>query len=116
MPEETPAGLLNMDEIVRAIVEDHGIYAYLEHTGGGCATIYAGARDKEGYFQAVAGPGNISWVPEIPSTGHVDEFYVSPDDQGDTKAADVTELGATTEAAIAELIVRLVRTGSVQPT
>lgn len=73
---------LDLDRIVDLL---HGgdIPAYVEQTGGGCATIYAGKQLTEpeqdrGCYQVVAGPGwfeGINWT-----RGHASrhEFYIGP--------------------------------------
>ena len=52
---------VNFERIVAA-VKDRGIFAYTEHTGGGCATIYAGPQhtdpqDGEQYWAVAVGAG-----------------------------------------------------------
>ncbi|MEU4295404.1 hypothetical protein AB0E63_44900 [Kribbella sp. NPDC026596] len=54
---------LDLDDVVDRIHEQ-GVWAYVEQTGGGCATIYAGAwrsvpdgRYDRTMYSAVAGPG-----------------------------------------------------------
>lgn len=106
---------INMDEIARIVREEHNVRAYVEHTGGGVATIYAGETDADGHYQACAGPGEIGW-DSTPSFGDLNDFYVGPDDGGKTNPAPPMELGATTEAEVAALIVRQVTVGGVQPT
>lgn len=96
-----------MDTVVE-LIHDMGIWAYVEQTGGGCATIYAGAKytDNEGdqRYSAIAGPGTYGW-DRRPSYGHTTEFYIGPDDQGETDSIDCATAGALTEADLATLIV-----------
>lgn len=79
----------NMDELVR-LIEQRGVKAYVEMTGGNCATIYIGDTlpkvecsccDGE-HYALVAGPGNFGWGKR-PSTAYWDEFCYGPDDHGD---------------------------------
>jgi hypothetical protein len=55
---------LNLDTIAE-LIHRHGIWAYVEQTGGGCATIYAGAqytnRKAGTTYAAIAGPGTYGW-------------------------------------------------------
>jgi hypothetical protein len=86
-----------VDEIAR-IAPD--VVAYVEQTGGGCATIYAGKRRESatgdadsfsadavlfqhphedfGRWPIMAGPGSFDWHGRD-HTAHVDDFYVGPD-------------------------------------
>jgi hypothetical protein len=103
--EEDPvAGEFCMSDVVdriREIAPD--VVAYVEQTGGGCATIYAGLRrpvvpaepeylsDEAVLYQApgeldedwgrwpvMAGPGSFDWHGRD-HTAHLDDFYVGPD-------------------------------------
>jgi hypothetical protein len=98
---------LDMDRIVR-LVTVQGIWAYVEQTGGGCATIYAGARYTNRFgdpaFAAVAGPGTFGWG-QRPSIASPEEFFIGADDQGETPVIDCAAIGARNEQAIADLIV-----------
>lgn len=74
----------------------YGVPAYVEQTGGGCATIYAGEQidrfgDGDLYWQIAMGPGwfeGPAWT-----NGHavIGDFYIGPDDQGDTPPVTVPE-------------------------
>lgn len=101
---------LNLDRIVEILVNQHRLdQAYVEQTGGGVATIYAGPTrpDPEDpsarRFAAVAGPGSYGWGHRA-SVASLDEFYVGPDDQGEADAIDVATVGAVTEEQVAALI------------
>lgn len=112
---------LDLDDIVDRINEQ-GLWAYVEQTGGGCATIYAGAWhsvDDDPYssgsriaYSAVAGPGSFGWG-ERPSTGDTCEFYISADTLGDTRSGfqgvDCTDLEITSSNDVANLIVAQAR-------
>lgn len=104
MPEHD----LNMDEIARIIRDDHGMPAYVEQTGGGTATIYAGttAKDEDGdeRWTAAAGPGAYGWGRDEISWGNLAEFCVGPDDNGEAGYVDVADIGCRTEADVAKVI------------
>jgi hypothetical protein len=102
--EEPLAGEFCMSDVVdriREIAPD--VVAYVEQTGGGCATIYAGLRrpvvpaeteylsDEAVLYQApgeldenwgrwpiMAGPGSFDWHGRD-HRAHLDDFYVGPD-------------------------------------
>jgi hypothetical protein len=94
---------LDFDKIV-ALLKGKGINAYVEQTGGGTATIYAGelkARGKgaaigaekvfdDDRWDASAGPGWFAGPGWTRGRGGTEEFYVGPDDDGeaDPVAAD----------------------------
>jgi hypothetical protein len=98
---------LNLDTIVE-LIHRQGIWAYVEQTGGGCATIYAGAQDtnREGdtIYAAIAGPGTCGWG-HGPSIGNTGDFFIGADDQGETPTIDCAAVGALSEQAVADLIV-----------
>lgn len=77
---------LNMDRVVE-LLKAKGVSAYVEQTGGGVATIFAGPSYEEPdygtRYAACAGPGTYGWRPEDASMGHTDEFCVGADDYGD---------------------------------
>lgn len=97
----------DLDLIVRLLELDFGVNAHVDHTGGGCATLYAGDPwEEEGYgirYPAAAGPG---WY----ENGHLTDrarasrtdFYVGPDDEGVTDPIIIPE--TMTHTAIAYLI------------
>jgi hypothetical protein len=75
-------------------LHEHRIPAYVEQTGGGCATIYTGKpyHARDGQFQGkpcfravypvVAGPGGFDWGGDR-HTAYFGEFCIGPDDQGE---------------------------------
>lgn len=111
-PPPCEPGELDLDAVVR-MVRSADVFAYVEQTGGGTATIYAGFRytDAAGdeRWAACAGPG---WFLPDPDTGHpwafgrarIDDFYVGPDDED----AAPTPAAVTNEAAAAAAIVQQV--------
>jgi hypothetical protein len=78
---------LNMQQVCE-ILKSKGIPAYVEQTGGGCATIYAGepAPDSHGdlRYPACAGPGVFNGPGWTNPSATTDEFYIGPDDDGET--------------------------------
>jgi hypothetical protein len=98
---------IDMDRIVELVVA-HGVTAFVDQTGGGTATIYAGLTHADAAgdlrYAACAGPGEYGWGAR-PSTAIVEEFYVGLDDDGESDAVDVNDVGAHDEAAIADLII-----------
>lgn len=96
---------ISLDKIVD-LIRATGFEAYVEQTGGGTATIYAGSvfTDAEGdpRYPVVAGPGWFEGPTD--ARGHTADFCVGPDDDhGDfTYALDA---GLRDEADVANLIV-----------
>lgn len=86
---------LNMDRICELLAAK-GIPAYVEQTGGGCATIYAGEKTpqtftisygaKETYtedrYEACAGPGWFAGPGWTNGRADTSDFYVGLDDDG----------------------------------
>lgn len=106
--------IVDLDEVVDRIREQ-GVWAYVEQTGGGCATIFAGAwhtapdgNHDRTVYAAVAGPGEYGWG-QRPSTGHTDDFLIGADDQGKSDAIDCSTLAITSTRDLAELIVTQTR-------
>jgi hypothetical protein len=105
---------INLDRVV-ALLTARGVFAYVEQTGGGCATIYAGPTHHEpGWgdrYAACAGPG---WFTggQAPEGGpmftggraRLDDFVVGADDDGETTPTTPLHVGATTEEDVADLI------------
>jgi hypothetical protein len=111
-----PSVLLNMDRITD-MVKAAGIAAYVEQTGGGCATIIVGAGklpildDRESSYDAylLAGPGWFDW-DTTPATAYASrgEFYIGPDDLGvsDTWSPPLDGTTADAETACAAHIIQ----------
>lgn len=95
-------------DVIAELVREAGYFAYVEQTGGGCATIYAGERipdeEREFRYAVAAGPGQYGWG-ERPSTFHLSELYVGPDSWGDEEAMDAYQVGCRDEQDVADLIV-----------
>jgi hypothetical protein len=100
-----------------ADVIDHlhraGVPAYVAHTGGGTATIYAGvptlSDDGDAVYPVMAGPGWFSddqGRSDPHAYGTTVEFFIGPDDDGMTYPVQVETADA---AEIAEIIAAMVR-------
>ncbi len=76
---------LNLDKVCD-LLHKRGIKAYVEQTGGGCATIFAGPTHIDEYgderYAAVAGPGWFAGPGWLHGRATTDEFGVGRDDDG----------------------------------
>jgi hypothetical protein len=87
--------------LVARILTKRGLKSYVENTGGGCATIYCGTADADGYYPVAAGPGVVSRIGFPFSIGHAEDFcWGSDKDEDDC----VTYDGIADEKVIAEKI------------
>ncbi|MGK5677621.1 hypothetical protein [Actinoplanes sp. URMC 104] len=100
---DAAAALIPMDVIVDKLRQRGHDSAYVEQTGGGCATIYVGPtwRDENGdeRYAAAAGPGSFYgefWSQPMASQY---EFWIHRDDDGRTKPHEVPE-GAPVDAIV----------------
>jgi hypothetical protein len=120
---------IDLDEVVRILKDEHQVPAYVEQTGGGTATIYAGwwfmnqepqYRWEDGEriqvdaesvprFPAIAGPGWFEGPGWTKGRATVDDFYIGPDDDGE--ADPVTATRDWTERDAAAAIARQVKEG-----
>lgn len=80
-------GPINMDLIVK-FLNRAGVDAYVEQTGGGCATILAGKKEADRWSVA-GGPGWFEGPAWTKARASRDEFFVGPDDDGEDPAAAV---------------------------
>jgi hypothetical protein len=110
-PELEP-DVIDMHEVVRVLSETYGYAAFVTHTGGATMTLYVGPIDENERYRAAAGPG--VW-DDGHAIGYAHDFYVGPDDNGETDTTAVAELGATSVDAVAELIARTVRGEVINP-
>lgn len=101
---------IDMDRVCEILRTEHHIgNAYVEMTGGGVATIFAGpTRDDDGdaHYAAIAGPGTYGWGNR-PSEADTDEFYIGHDDHGDTEPVDMADIAVPAdrvEHAVAAII------------
>lgn len=121
MTEYKQGETVNMDRIVE-IIKAEGFYAYVEQTGGGCATIYSSDRsseqypgapapylinplDGEGRYPVIAGPGWFEGPGWTNARGALGDFYVGPDDDGERTPWEAGE--GETEETIAERMIFL---------
>jgi len=87
--------------LVARILTKRGLKSYVENTGGGCATIYCGTADADGYYPVAAGPGVVSRLGFPFSIGNAEDFcWGSDKDETDV----VTYDGIADEKVIAEKI------------
>jgi len=78
---------IDMEKICDILKDDYKVTAYVEQTGGGCATIMAGeVRDDEGHYQACAGPGWFRGPGWQHGVGDLGDFSVGFDDDGETES------------------------------
>ncbi len=102
---------IDMDAIVER-VQDAGHFAYVEQTGGGCATIYAGLHrvrsfegetlyDGEKRYDAAAGPGWFEGPGWTKGRGSLHDFSVSRDDFGEYDSITCYDEDGAVEAILA---------------
>lgn len=114
-PAEDQANEIDLDALAAA-VRDLGFHAYVEQTGGGCATLFAGEEHPDAHgdkrWDAGAGPGwfdGPGWTNARASIGQGGDFCVGPDDDGDDpESVSWIQPGASL-ADIAALIAAQVR-------
>lgn len=120
---QTNIKVLDLDEVVR-LLKDKGVVAYVEQTGGGTATIYAGEQFQQREetwrwvdgvrvsngsetvprYPVIAGPGwfeGPGWTHPQADAG---DFAIGPDDDGESDPVFTT--ATWTEADVAEEIFR----------
>lgn len=68
--------------------------AFVDQTGGGCATVQIGDRDAEGRYRWCIGPGRFDWDRPDDSTFYTGDLYVGPDDEGETEPFEIHDLAA----------------------
>lgn len=95
---------------VADLVNEAGVFAYVEHTGGGNATIYAGEPREvqsgeytDKFYPAIAGAGSFAFQPPVWAT--LTDFSIGVDDQGEGGYITPMDVGAFTEEDVAKLIV-----------
>lgn len=105
--------IVNMDKIAE-LVRAKGVPCYVEMTGGGVATIYAGESfqghgwsntELDTMYPVLAGPGGFNSPEYGFSVGYLHDFYIGPDgdvDEFDTMTTD------DDEQTIADAIVAMV--------
>lgn len=81
---DDPEGVVSLDAIALALTA-RGFPASVEHTGGGCATLYAGPPDHDGTtgrYSAVVGPGWFHSDHRTDARATTLDLYWGPDDDG----------------------------------
>lgn len=116
--------VFDMDAIVTALKSRYQIPAYVEQTGGGCATIYAGEAvqicEVEGephynQYPVLAGPGWFEGPGFTNPRATTAEFYIgtydSDDDDGYVTLADEFDDGSGTDllTIITDLIAKAIK-------
>lgn len=105
--------MVDLWAVTRAI-KAAGHYAFVDHTSGNTATLYAGrpvpASDPERVFcwSAYGGPGWFEGAHRTRPVAHTDEFGVGPDDEDERDALSPRVPEHTTPAEVAKLIVGVV--------
>ena len=111
--------VFSMDDVVR-ILRSNGISAYVEQTGGGCATIYAGEQRIHGgstagpnrrigggkRWDACAGPGWFVGPGWTSPRADRSDFAIGIDDDGESDPQFIDE--SWSEADIARAIASVV--------
>ena len=92
---------LDMDWITAQIIERTGVTAYVEQTGGGCATIYVGTLADDWTPPFMAGPGWFAGPYWTQARAHIDEFYWG-DGEGDV--AEGAAFDDTPETIVQKII------------
>ena len=91
---------LNLDTVVENL-KSRNVKAYVEQTGGGCATILVG-EVTDGRAEVLAGPGWFSGPAWTEGRADTEDFYIGPDDDG---IADPIRVGDDwDEQKVAEVI------------
>ena len=124
----------SMTEVCHAVMRD-GITCYIEHTGGGVMTLYAGSRVDD-VWTVAAGPGHYPKVGAVAAgpdrytatrddlaqaqagavreaVGNTESFHVGPGDRGSGPVWTCPELA--TVAEIADQIIHQVQTHVAAP-
>lgn len=71
-------------EVLAAVARVVDLPAYVEQTGGGCATVLVGYPGPEGEYTLAIGPGRFDWADSGRSAFWLADLYVGPDDHGTT--------------------------------
>jgi hypothetical protein len=95
-----------------AMIRDRGVSAYVEHTGGGCATILAGDTytDMRGDVRHAVEAGPGVFPTHTTAYGTRDDFWIGPDNDGDLAHLPVTTDTHPTLGELADAIVALTLT------
>ncbi|MFG1913032.1 hypothetical protein [Kribbella sp. NPDC048928] len=104
---------VNLD-VVAALVREQGVWAFVDESGCGVVTLYAGAQYADPFdedrtaYAAVAGPGTYGWG-RGPNTATMAEFFITRDDTENPDGIDCSELDVRCEGDVAALIVAQTR-------
>lgn len=98
---------IDLREIAERLESVHGIPAYVEQTGGGCATVYAGPFPRSAeYPPMMIGPGVFDWSggPCYADTEDLSYGFGEYGEDGDylNEGATVAEIAETCAAAYLE--------------
>jgi hypothetical protein len=103
-------------DALAAAVRDLGIEAFVEQTGGGCATVWAGEQHEDQHgdqrWDAGAGPGwfeGPGYTNARALIGQGGDFCVGPDDDGEDPETAIWIQPGMSIADIAALIAAQVR-------
>lgn len=100
-------GDVDMEEVARLLVQRGIPDAYVEQTGGNTATIVAGPGlvtfEGEPRWAMMAGPGIFLGPHWTIARGHLDDFAVGADDDGDDRSACVEVPNNATDEQIVDL-------------
>jgi hypothetical protein len=75
---------LNLDTLAE-LIRQRGLKAAIEHTGGGCATIYVGEPDTDGFYLVAAGAGHFDGANWTDPRAYWGDFCWGLDDEGMTQ-------------------------------
>lgn len=102
--------VVDLEHVCRLLAAE-GIPAYVEQTGGGVATIYAGQpredEDRGHRYPVIAGPGWFEGPDWTEGRADTRELYVGPDDDGEVTPTAIAP--GTKEDEIAAVIAKQVR-------
>lgn len=114
-PDEPDVGdgpeTIDMDAIVGLLAAE-GIDAYVEQTGGGCATLFAGRLDDDDRdvmhegWAATAGPGYFAGPGWTLGRGVLGDFWIGRNDDGDTQAVAPNSADPRESAELVAAVVR----------
>lgn len=94
-------------DVLAQLVRDAGVSAYVEQTGGNCATVFAGTTvtESDGYLRwtCAGGPGRFTWDHPDHHHGYLAEFFIGPD-VDDGVAISPGEIGARTLSDLSRLM------------
>jgi hypothetical protein len=103
-PAALPPRSLSFDAIVDQLRAAGWENAYVEQTGGGCATIFAGpTHEVEGYgdvYAVAVGPGWFEGPGWTDGRGHAGDLYVGPDSGGEDVESTTVPEGATVDDVV----------------